>query len=72
MTAVPEVVPPLLPIAKVYSIVPDVSTAEVPVLERVKFAGVALTVVDALAQLELVQLTPGAGGVVEPVSPTDA
>jgi hypothetical protein len=71
VTEVPDAVPPLLPIAIVYSIVPPVSTVAVPVFDKVKLAG-ELTVVVALAHSAEVQAAPGVGGVDPPVGSTDA
>jgi hypothetical protein len=72
VTEVPDAVPPLLPIAIVYSIVPPVSTVAVPVFDKVKFVGV-FTVVLALLQLVSGQL-PLLGGSdgTPPVEPTVA
>ncbi len=71
VTDVPDAVPPLLPIAIVYSTVPPVSTVAVPVFDRVKFVGV-LTVVDALEHADVEQAIPGVGGAEPPVGSTEA
>ena len=52
-------------------IVPPVSTVAVAVLDSVRFDGV-FTVVAALAQLSVVQLTPGVAGLLPPVGSTEA
>ena len=69
---VPEMVPPLLPSARLYSIVPPVRAVALPDLDNVKFAGV-LTVVVALPQLasEQLPLDGGSDGV-PPAGPTVA
>ena len=55
-------------------IVPPVSTVPGAVLDSVRFdgAGVALTVVAALAQLVVVQPVPGVAGLLLPVGSTAA
>ncbi len=71
LAEVPLAVPPLLPSFSVYVIEPPVNTGPVEDFASVNDTG-AFTVVLALAQLELVQLVPGVGGVVALVRPTDA